>query len=126
MVSKVNKEIWKGLPKAAKQNDAKLAAIQRSIIKATSALAQSTQEILKAYKSKKLTDKETKEKMTDKNADAIAMLGHACHELSVKRFPIRPHLPKQLTGLCEESAPITNQLFGDNLTRTIKEIKELD
>ena len=127
VVPKVNKEIWKNLPTATKQNDAKLAAIQRTIIKATSALAQSTQEILKAYKSKKLTDKETKEKMTDKNADAIAMLGHACHELSMKRrFSIRPQLPKHLTGLCGESVPITSQLFGDNLTGTIKEIKELD
>ena len=81
----------------------------------------------KAYKSKKLTDKETKEKLTAKNTDAIAMLGHACHELSVKRrFFIQPHLPKHLTGLCGESVPITNQLFEDNLTGTIKDIKELD
>ena len=126
-VPKVNKEIWKDLPVAAKQADVRLAGVQRAIIKATSALAQSTQEILKAYKHKKLTDKDVKDKITDQNADAMALLGHACHDLSVKRrYAIRPHLSKQLTGLCGENVPITSQLFGDNLSGTIKELKELD
>lgn len=126
-VPKVNVEIWKDLPATVKQADVKLASVQRAIVKATAALAQSTQVILKAHTQKKLTDAAIKATVTDQNADAMALLGHACHELSMRRrYALRPHLPKHLTGLCNESVPITSQLFGDNLTASIKEIKELD
>ena len=126
-VPRVNREIWRDLPTAVKQSDVKMTAIQRAITKATAALAQSTQEVLKAHKSKKFSDKEAKAKITDNNADAMALLGHASHELSIRRRQaIRPHLPKHMRGLCGESVPITSQLFGDNLTASIKEIKELN
>ena len=126
-VPRVNREIWKDLPATAKQADVKLAGVQRAIVKATAALAQSTQEVLKAHKNKKLTDKRVKAKVMDNNADALALLGHACHDLSVRRrFAIRPHLPKHLRGLCGDNIPVTSNLFGDNLATAIKEIKELD
>ena len=126
-VPKVNAEIWKDLAASVKQADVKLASVQRAIVKATAALAQSTQVILKAHTQRKLTDASVKATVTDQNADALALLGHACHELSVRRrYALRSHLPKHLTGLCIDSVPITGQLFGDNLTTSIKEIKELD
>ena len=126
-VPRVNPEIWKDLPAVVKQADVKLASVQRAIVKATAALAQSTQVILKAHTQKKITDADVKAKVTDQNADALALLGHASHELSMRRrYSLRPHLPKDLMGLCSESVPITDQLFGDNLTAAVKEVRELD
>ena len=124
---KVNAELWKDLPATTKQADVKLASIQRAIVKATAALAQSTQALLKASSQKVFTDASIRAKITDQNADAMALLGHACHELSLRRrYALRPHLPKDLKGLCSETVPITDQLFGDNLTASIKETRELD
>ena len=126
-VPTVNAEIRKDLPANVIQADVKLASVQRVIVKATAALAQSTQVILKAHSQKKLTDGSVKATVTDQNADGLALLGHACHELSVRRrYALRSNLPKHLAGLCIESVPITGQLFGDNLTTSIKEINELD
>ena len=89
--------MWKDLPASVKQADVKLASVQRAIVKATAALAQSTQVILKAHTQRKLTDVSVKATVTDQNADALALLGHACHELSVtRRYALRSHLPKHL------------------------------
>ena len=96
-VPKVNAEMWKDLPASVKQADVKLASVQRAIVKATAALAQSTQVILKAHTQRKLTDVSVKATVADQNADALALLGHACHELSVtRRYALRSHLPKHL------------------------------
>lgn len=110
-----------------KQHNLKLAMAQRAIVKATAALAQSTQMILKDYKKGTFTDKTCKDQINAQNGDAVALLGHACRDVSMRRrFSIHPYLPKHLKGLCSDSVPVTSQLFGDNITASMKEAKELD
>lgn len=63
----------------------------------------------------------------EQNTDAIALLGHASRELPQHRCnAIRPSLNPTIVGLCADSVPISGQLFGDNLSTSLKEVKELD
>ena len=127
-VPTINPKVWKKyVPPTMKQHDLKLAMVQRTIVKATAALVQSTQMILKAYKKGTFTDKTCKDQIYAQNGDAMALLGHMCCEVSMRRqFSIHPYLPKHLKGLCSDSVPVTNQLFGDNIAASVKEAKELD
>ena len=43
-----------------------------------------------------------------------------------RRYAMRPHLLKEMAGLCSDNVPITTKLFGDNLSGSLKEIKELE
>ena len=63
------------------------------------------------------TNKTCKDQINAQNGDAMALLGHACRDVSMRRrFSIHPYLPKHLKGLCSDSVPVTSQLFGDNIT----------
>ncbi|XP_070186207.1 uncharacterized protein [Littorina saxatilis] len=127
-VPKVNTEVWKLLPVNAKKADLKLASIQRAVIKAATAVTSSTQALFKAQREKSMKDGKTGKAIVKANSDALAMLGHAGRELSLRRrYALRPHLPKHMIGLCSDSVPISSQqLFGDNLSNSLKEAKELD
>ncbi|KAK7479414.1 hypothetical protein BaRGS_00029331 [Batillaria attramentaria] len=116
VVPTVNPEIWKVMPPAAKKADLKLAMTQRAIVKASVAIAQSTQQVIRAHAQKRFTDKPAKDEMTKKAADSFALLGHACTQLSLRqRHALNSYLPKHLAGLCSSTVPITSQLFGDDL-----------
>ena len=56
--------------------------------------------------------------------DAIALLGHATHELSMFRH--RAICPPVNPRLCDEGIQITEHLFGDNLASALKDITEMD
>ena len=108
------------LPHRVKRADVKTALIQRAVVKAATAITLSTHRVAKPECARKRA-------MYDDNTEALAMLGYAARELSIKRRQaIRPHLPRQLAGLCAETVPITTKLFGDNLSASVKEVKELD
>ena len=103
-VPTVNSEIWKRLPSQAKESDLKTAKVQRTIVKAAMAMVRSTQSVLRAsQKGKASLDSKS---ITDMNADTLAFLGHASMELSYRhRLAPRPHLSKNIAGLCSEAVP---------------------
>lgn len=120
IVPTVNKEIWSQLPNHARRSDVKMAAIQRNIVCAASAVAT-------------LVDSITKDKGSSANVrkgtDAIALLGHAAQDISTKRrAAVKPYVNKSVSRMCDDSSniPVTDKLFGDNLASTVKDMKELD
>ena len=60
--------------------------------------------------------------------DSLAFLGCANVNLVAKRKDsIRPDLPKNMRGLCDESVEFSAEsLFGDDLTGNVKEVNELN
>ena len=53
--------------------------------------------------------------------DALAILGHVSWDFpSRRRTAIRPFMNKPIQRICDESTPITDKLFGDNLSITLK------
>lgn len=121
----VNKEIWKSLGKQVQNADIKLQHVQRAIVKAGMALAHSTQSLLRAQRS--TGSREDIKTAVSQNGDAIALLGHASHELSLcRRANMKPSLDQGYTGLCSDKVQVTNYLFGDDLAGSIKEVQELN
>lgn len=123
----VNKEIWKTMSADARKADIKASHVQKAVAKAGVALADSTQALLRAQRA---AGKETKEQIqtaVQKNGDALVFLGHASHDLSLRRrHAIRPFLHQSLAGLCTDTQPVTQFLFGDNLAASMKDIKEME
>ena len=63
-----------------------------------------------------------------KAADAIALLGHASQELPLRRHgALKPFVKKTIACMCDANSGmfVTDELFGDNLAATIKDMKEL-
>ena len=53
--------------------------------------------------------------------DTLTLMGQVQYNLSIRRrYMIRPHLKKKYQSLCNYAVPITSQLFGDELSKEIK------
>ena len=74
VVPRVNDEIWLKLPSICKENDVKLASIEKCITASTAAVLECANDLLKAKKSKSRFDYNA---MTD----AVSLLGHVNHDL---------------------------------------------
>ena len=86
----------------------------------------STQTLLRAQRGAgEATNREEIKKAISQNGDAVALLAHASHELSLfRRSSIRPSLEQGYSGLCSDKVPVTKFLFGDNLADSMKEVQE--
>ena len=54
-------------------------------------------------------------------SDIITMMGQVQYNLSLRRrYMIKPHLKKKYHNLCHISMPISNKLFGDDVSKEVK------
>ncbi|XP_072170912.1 uncharacterized protein [Diadema setosum] len=106
---KVNGPIWDNLPQHTRSRDAKLQRVQKSLTKGLSALIQS-------FPSPQLTDTQQ---------DTLALLCNANFELnSLRKELIKPDMAATYSHLCKPSTPVTKFLFGDELGKRMKDLKE--
>ena len=88
-----------------------MAYVQKPVIKATVAVAEVTKELLQKKSSADIIWKLT---------DSIALMGHATHELSLRRRDLmRPSINKELRSLCNQQIPVTDQLFGNDVQNSL-------
>ena len=112
---KVNIELWKLLNALQKKSDIKFSSVQKSLIKALNAVL----EIFKNVTSPNV-DIQT---IAQTTADIAAILGHASLEISLKRRTfIRNVINSDYKDVCSSTQPITENLFGDDLPKMIKEV----
>ena len=120
MVTQVNPEIWGKLNRFARLNDLKLSRVQEQVTKVGHILVKNTEHLLRA-KSDSSSSLDDPVRM---NIDALALLGHAAHELTQRRREsITPHLHKDYSTLCSATVPVTKFLFGDDLQTELTHIK---
>ena len=61
-----------------------------------------------------------------KATDAIALMGHIHSELSQQRkFQLKPALSFEYKRLCNQGTPVTNLLFGDNISKAMADAKQV-
>ena len=59
--------------------------------------------------------------------EAMAFLGHANANLNFRRREIlKPHIATSFKHLCSSTVPFTADLFGDDISKTVKEIQEVN
>ena len=120
LATQVNPEIWGKLNRFARLNDLKLSRVQEQVTKVGHILVKNTENLLRA-KSDSSSSLDDPVRM---NIDALALLGHAAHELTQRqRESIKPDLHKDYSTLCSATVPVKKLLFGDDLQTELTHIK---
>ena len=123
IVPRVNKEIWRQMHKQnfTKKRDLRLMNIQSVVSKSACAVLNVAHSLLNT------TDSEKHGADIRNCLDAIYLLGHANTALSMQRRELlKPVLKSDHAGLCDSNIPITSQLFGDDLSKSLKEVRQLE
>ena len=120
-VPRVNAPVWKSLDSYRRRQDVKLSNIQKTCVAVGASMAY-TLDML--YKNKEKTELDIPALMRSL-ADTAAMLGHVNIDLSlVRREVMRPTLNTEYRNLCNPDHPVTSWLFGDDLQKEMKGVKE--
>ena len=109
----VNNEIWKIMNKRAQSYDKCFSDIQNLV-------ATGVVPIIKLFEVVKPFIAGNSEAKT-LFSDVITLMGQVQYNLSLRRrYMIKPHLKKKYHNLCNISMPISTKLFGDDVTKDIK------
>lgn len=107
-VPKVNSTSWDSMNPKTRSSDLKMQRIQRGLVKGLTAMC------------KNLSTP------SESEGDALSCLGHANFELNMlHRELIKPDLNPQFAHLCRTSVTVTQNLFGDDLRKQVKEMNDV-
>ena len=122
VVPRVNVEVWRQLNAYQKRQDIRFTHIQTALIKAATAMAQLSDSLLSAKANDNPIDYSG---MITKATDAVALIGHSAYEISLKRREaMKPALKREYSLLCAAETPVTAKLFGEDISKTLKDIKQ--
>ena len=106
---KVNPNVWDILPHNTKSRDLKLQRVQKSLTKGLNAYVRTL----------------SSDEMTEVQQDALALICNANFELNcLRKELLKPDLDPRVRHLCKPSVPATRLLFGDNLNKQVKDMRE--
>ena len=114
-VPKVNQEIWSGMEFGSRVGDIKIQKEQKLIAKAAGILATVCDRMI-GVDNEVLKD----------TADAMALMLQASHEMSLDRrarILSGPNISAKYKKLGSNEVPITQQLFGDDLNASLRDIE---
>ncbi|XP_069126635.1 uncharacterized protein [Argopecten irradians] len=123
---KMNPEIWRKISHNTKSRDLRFQRAQDKMLKGLVPLARTLQKITSDRK--EITDDKTKailDEIMKATLDSFMLISTASQDISQRRRElIKPDLNNQFSSLCSTNNPVTTQLFGDDLHRSMKEISE--
>ena len=114
---KVNAEIWNAIDSQSHTQDLVLQDIQKSISLALVPIIQLAEQVVNP--NTELDRGSIKTVLTD----SLSLIGHAQFYISQRRrFNIRPYLNDKYKPICNSDVPLTNELFGNDCHKKIKEL----
>lgn len=119
---RVNQLIWDNLSSTIRSQDLKFQKVQTSVVKGMTALARVTDAILK-----RVNEINGGKVLAQEAIDSLSLLAHANTELNNRRKElIKPDLHTDYKHLCSASTTVTAELFGDDLSKQVKDISEVN
>ena len=120
---RVNPQVWGTIRPEVKSADKSFTALQDAILTASGAIAMSINDILKHRESKSPLDCQS---VVSQQIDAITLLGFVCKELSYRRKEaMRPSINPMYKAACGRTTNPTTLLFGDDIAKTMQEVKAM-
>ena len=118
----VNEEIWDLLPRRSRTVDLAFQRVQEPLVQSLSALSILGDQLVKDLHAG--TTPNTRQ-ILDHVMDSIALLANANFKLNMKRRElIKPDLNPPYTSLCKDEIKPSTKLFGDDLSKHLKEMSE--
>lgn len=126
---KVNQVIWDRISAEARTTDVKMQRVQTALVKGTTCVALVANKILNLVSDKDGEKKQNIEQelngIWQTTEDALVCLGAANWELSQRRRDLlKSQISKEYGHLCAQKVPFTDMLFGENVTKQIKDITD--
>ncbi|KAK6186680.1 hypothetical protein SNE40_005965 [Patella caerulea] len=117
----INKLMWDSVNSDCRTADIRMQRIQTSVIKASIAITECLNLIMK---NKSEMPKKTTSTLVEKLGDAIALNSNAVREIILRRkHLIQPHLKEEYKPLCAPGAPVSfDKLMGDDLAKSMKDV----
>ena len=128
VMAKMNKLVWDVMSSQSRTVDKKLQSICTSVVKAGVCLTKTMN--LAAKMEKTLTDKEidmdiNMTEIINGCHDAMGLMGHSNYQTNMlRRDLLRPELKREYAHLCTHTLPVTQELFGDDVSKTAREIED--
>ena len=122
-VVKVNQMIWDALPASARARDKKCQKLEASVVTASKILVKALAKF--ATLDKVDAGVYAKDTFVEECGTALALLGQSNKQINALRKDLlRPELKSEYKHLCNVSTPVSVLLFGDDVSKTAKEIEE--
>ena len=122
----VNEDIWSRIPPDSRSSDLKLQRVQTALVKGVTALSSMCDVLLQNYESDLAIILEKHfEVAMDFATKAFKAFGAANFEISMRRREnLKSTIANDFVHLCAPSVPFTDKLFGDDVTKVIKDISD--
>ncbi|XP_053373549.1 uncharacterized protein LOC128546615 [Mercenaria mercenaria] len=118
----MNQLIWDAVSPNARTSDRKLQHIEESIVKSGTILVKAVNQLAQIESEHSDVQLGT---VIDQCNDVLALLGHANKQVNLTRKDfLRPEMSKEYTHLCSQSRPFTKFLFGDDVSKSAKELED--
>lgn len=119
---RVNQAVWDNLSPSVRSQDVRMQKVQTSLFKGMCALTSMINKLVDQIPLFPVGND-----MLQEATDAFAMFANANTELNHRRRElIKPDLHNDYKHLCSSSIPITDQLFGDDLPKQVKDLTEVN
>ena len=117
----INEEVWDLLPRRSRTVDLAFQKIQELLVQGLSSLSILGDQLVKDLQTGKLANAR---QVLDQVMDSIALVANANYKLNMKRRElIKPDLnPPHNTRLCKEGIKPSTKLFGDELSKHLKDM----
>ena len=118
-IPRVEDLVWDQLDMQTRTRDAALQGLQQRLLRGLTAVAQAMDAIMAKDEERHF------ESEVRTLSDAIRFIGATNVDLCIKRRElIKPALNSEFKCICSATAPITDNVFGDNLPQQVKDIVE--
>ena len=119
-VSRVNTGNWNDLPRASRKLDGGLQEAQKSAVHAAQAITLAVESLIRCKREKAELDQKL---LLDYLCDSLSFISNASFQVSLKhRELLKPDLSRSFRSLCSSSTPLSRFLFGDELSKSVKDI----